>query len=79
MLSRLLALGDRSADDVRHVAAVLFFFLVLKQWLTARMEKDAVWWSRPFYRIVEASAALHGLLRGLLRFGLKRRPVPGAA
>ncbi|MBI2078970.1 MAG: glycosyltransferase [Euryarchaeota archaeon] len=72
----LLGLVD---TRLAYVAGVGLFFLVLKQWLTARMEKDAVWWSRPFYRVVEAAAALHGLLRGLVRFGVRRRAVPGAA
>ncbi|HLE47618.1 MAG TPA: glycosyltransferase [Candidatus Thermoplasmatota archaeon] len=77
-LAGLAVLGVVDAR-ITYVAAVGFFFLLFKQWLTARMEHDAVWWARPFYRVVEATAALHGLVRGLLRFGVRRRPIPRPA
>lgn len=66
--------------DVRmaEAAALLAGLLVFKQWLGARLERDRVWWARPFYRLVEALAAIHGLARGFVRFGVRRRPTPGA-
>jgi cellulose synthase/poly-beta-1,6-N-acetylglucosamine synthase-like glycosyltransferase len=61
------------------VALLLLLLLFTKQWISAAQEDDPVWWARPMYRIVEAAAGIHGLLRGLLTFGVRRRPVPGAA
>jgi cellulose synthase/poly-beta-1,6-N-acetylglucosamine synthase-like glycosyltransferase len=60
------------------VALVLTLALFVRQWAVAIMEKDEVWWIRPAFRFVEAVAATHGLLRGFFRFGVRRRPIPGA-
>lgn len=76
----LLALAAMGWWDVRwaQAAALLAVLVVIKQWLGARLEKDPVWWARPFYRVVEATAAIHGLARGWLRFGVRGRPIPGS-
>lgn len=76
----LAALGAAGVFDARLgvAAAVLALALLVKQWVSAALEGDAVWWARPLYRIVEAAAAFHGLLRGLVTFGVRKRPIPGA-
>jgi glycosyltransferase involved in cell wall biosynthesis len=42
-------------------------------------EDDPAWYLRPLFRPVEALAGIYGLGRGLVRYGLSSRAVPGAA
>lgn len=72
----LLGVFDSRFADLALILAAL---LVVKQWLGAKLERDRVWWARPFYRLVEGVAGLHGLLRGLFRYGVARRPIPEGA
>lgn len=46
-------------------ALVLWGLLVVRHWASAIQEGDAVWWSRPFFRLVEAAAGIVGTARGL--------------
>lgn len=43
------------------------------------VESDPTWYLRPLFRPIEAFAALYGVLRGVIRYGLGSRPIPGAS
>jgi len=73
------ALWGLRDPTIGYVAALLFGLLVLKQWLSATMEQDQTWPLRPFFRLVEAVAAIHGLVRGFFRYGFRRRAREGPA
>jgi GT2 family glycosyltransferase len=77
----LVAIALLGLWDVRAalVAIALFVLLVLKQWLGAATERDPLWILRPAFRIVEAVAAIHGLVRGVIRFGVAHRAIPTGA
>lgn len=54
------------------IASVLVVLLITKHWIEGIRESDPLWYYRALFRPIEGFAGLYGLLRGLVRYGVRR-------
>ncbi|TMA01103.1 MAG: glycosyltransferase [Methanobacteriota archaeon] len=70
-----LAIAALALTPLAWTALLLLVALLLKHWVEGVRESDPMWFYRALFRPVEGFAGLYGLVRGLVRYGV-RRPVP---
>jgi len=68
----LLALASLVWRSFVWAAVLLLVILVTKHWIEGIRESDPLWYYRGLFRPIEGFASLYGLLRGLVRYGIRR-------
>ena len=68
----LLALASLVWRSFAWAAVLLLVILVTKHWIEGIRESDPLWYYRGLFRPIEGFASLYGLLRGLVRYGIRR-------
>ena len=68
----LLALASLVWRSFAWAAVLLLVILVAKHWIEGIRESDPLWYYRGLFRPIEGFASLYGLLRGLVRYGIRR-------
>ena len=53
-------------------AALLLIILIITHWIDGVREDDPLWPYRALFRPIEGFAGLYGLLRGVVRYGIRR-------
>jgi hypothetical protein len=68
----VLAIAALVVTSLSWIALILLVSLLLKHWVEGVRESDPLWFYRALFRPVEGFAGLYGLLRGFIRYGVRR-------
>lgn len=71
----VLLVASTAFPPLGLLALALMVLAAAKQALRARREGDDTFYARPLFRLVEGAAGVLGLLRGVRKFGVRRRSV----